>query len=141
MNQHDDPEDALQALKETFKNYLSWLAAFAAIITVFSLDSDSNSGEVSPSRATTKQNIFERLASLLLRLVCLVASLAVSTALVVYAVVGTWEWIVSPSSGFRFGQSWFNPPSWLLLILWLLTPFTYYLYGFIVQTLRDKIKK
>ena len=141
MSKHDDSEDLFQVVKETLDNYLSWSAALAALITVFSLDSDSDSGEVSPSRTTTKQNIFERLASLLLRLVCLVAALAVSAALVVYVIVGTWEWILSPSSGFRFGQSWFNPPSWLLLILWLLTPFTYYLYGFVVQTLWDKIKK
>jgi hypothetical protein len=141
MNQHDDPEDALQALKETFKNYLSWLAAFAAVIAVFSLDSDNDPEEGLPPGATTKQNVVGKLVTLLLQRVCLIASLAVSTALVAYAVVGTWEWIVSPSSGFRFGQSWFNPPSWLLLILWLLTPFTYYLYGFVVQTLWDKIKK
>lgn len=137
MNQHDDSEGLFQFLKETFNDYLGWLAALAAVITVYSLDSN----EDNRSKAEPKQNIFAKLVSMLLQLVCLVASLAVSTVLVLYVFAGTWEWILSPSFGFRFGQSWFNPPSWLLLVLWLLTPFTYYLYGFVVQTLLDKTKK
>lgn len=137
MNQHDDSEGLFQFLKETFNDYLGWLAALAAVITVYSLDSN----EDNRSKAEPKQNIVAKLIFMLLQLVCLVASLAVSTALAVYTIIGTWEWILSPSFGFGFGQSWFNPPSWLLLILWLLTPFTYYLYGFVVQTLWDKTKK